>query len=302
MNFSLFITQPRGWSHMMMFADVGRSIAYALRQLGHDVQFDPGDGPRIVNPKPPFGRSIILAPNFLVDCPLAENAILFNFEQVPGKIGGGPGEVDALISDAWLSSDILNLYRRHTVWDYSAKNIEHLKILGVEDVRHCRVGYTPNLSCIEPVEEDIDVLMYGTLSTSPRRAAILQALIDKGYRVQALQGVYGPERDSWIARSKIILNIHNNPPEIAPAIFETVRCSYLWANKKCVVSESGSQDSELDRLGARGSAYVPYEMLIETCVVLLDSSDMRADIAMNGYEAINEIDQAKEVQRALDDL
>ena len=41
------------------------------------------------------------------------------------------------------------------------------------------------------------------------------------------------QRDALIARSKVVLNMHY----YEPGEFESVRVSYLWANRKCVVTE-----------------------------------------------------------------
>ena len=52
-------------------------------------------------------------------------------------------------------------------------------------------------------------------------------------RVKALFGVYGKERDAWIAQSKIVLNVHYYNVKI----FEAVRISYLLNNRVIVLSE-----------------------------------------------------------------
>jgi hypothetical protein len=68
----------------------------------------------------------------------------------------------------------LNHFRRHAVWDYSARNVKRWARLGVRDVRHLPVGYVPQLSRIPRDEENIDVLFYG--SVNERRQEILTAL------------------------------------------------------------------------------------------------------------------------------
>lgn len=326
-RFTLFCTQPRGWVHTNCFDEVSASLATSLRALGHEVREPTFGTEGACNPAPwgkpldqgphwrsDFGIPIVLAPNFLPDCPLAEDAILFNMEQAPAALGNAPGEVNALVSDAWLRADFLKLYRRHVVFDFSRTNVERLRRLGCERVVHCPIGYSPVLTRIEPVPvEDIDVLFYGTLSG--RRLAVFDALRrrsvrtadggERPVRVVELQGVYGRERDAAIARAKIVLNIHNNPPEVAPSIFEIVRVSYLLANRKCVVSEDGSQDPDLDAFARTATAYVPYERIPDTCVALLDegakgNGEMRKRIAMAGYEAMRAVDQAEAVKSALE--
>lgn len=313
-RFSIFITQPRGWSHLKAFAEIAEGLAWSLGELGHDVAAPSFNDLVVVNPSPPLGRSIILAPTFLVDAPLAPDAILYNFEQVPGDLGS-PGTVASMVSDAWLRGDFLKLYRRHTVWDYSATNVDRLRRLGVADVHHCRVGYAPCLTRINSVPvEDIDVLFYGTLQEGSRRYALLQEMTrrtvrqadgtERPMRVVALQGVYGADRDGVIARSKIVLNVHCNEPAVAPAIFAIARCSWLLANTKCVVSEAGGQDPELDALAREACVSVPYDRIADTCVALVDesvagSAAMRREIAETGFRVFSKVSQVDEVRRAL---
>lgn len=331
-RFTIWIAQPKQWPFMRMFVEVGRALKWSLESLGHEVQFDPGRGTHVENPLPfpggrSFGRSIILGGHFLFDMPLPEDAILYNLEQVPFSPGSTPGSVSGAVMDEWLCSDGIRLLRRHTVWDYSATNISRLKLLGVEDIHHCRVGYAPVLSHLEPdPRQDIDVLFYGSIASGTRRMRVLEQIDkmrvrDAGGRAkpvvwQGLSGVFGEERDRKIARSKVVINIHANDPEVAPAVFEIVRCAHLFANQKCVVTEAGGHDPELEALAAAGAAYVPYEGLAETCVQLVDegpgsggqvngvamtAAEARRDIAERGFRAFSAISQVEEVRRALEE-
>ncbi|MHC4843687.1 MAG: hypothetical protein ACYTEE_07795, partial [Planctomycetota bacterium] len=85
-----------------------------------------------------------------------------------------------------------------------------------------------------------------------------------GLKVEALFGVYGVERDHYISRAKIVLNIHFYETKV----FEIVRVSYLLANKKFVISEPGN-DQELESPFRDGLVFLPYNGLVEECVKYL---------------------------------
>ena len=100
--------------------------------------------------------------------------------------------------------------------------------------------------------QDIDVLFCGSMNE--RRMQIIQALkdstlFDKPLVIAQFVG-YGAYRDKYIARSKIVLNMHY----YTPGIFEIARVSYLLANKKCVVSEEGLGDGAFRGNATRGRA------------------------------------------------
>ena len=333
-RFTVWVVQPLSYPHARCFIEVAAAVAYSLRKLGHEVAFDPGRGSFITNPLPwkgtrSFGRSIIIGANLMPNIPMPEDAIIFNLEQVSSDKGRG---------DLWSTCDLIHMLRRHTVWDYSKTNIAHLKTLGVGDIHYCGIGYTPEMSCIEPAPvQDIDILHYGALCQ--RRVDILNALTNTRIHdadgkerlicVEHLSGVYGEERDRMIARSKVVLNVHQF---VDAKIFEIVRVAWLLANKKCVVSEGGGQDPELEAFGKRAVALVDYghphaedgdqdgirrallervtpDNVVGMCVALLDekyegraisAAEARNTIAQRGFEEICKIDQVEEVRRALE--
>ena len=112
--------------------------------------------------------------------------------------------------------------------------------MGLPRPTYVPIGYVPELTRIAPAPEDIDVLFYGALSE--RRYAVLRDLHDRGLRVKWLLGAFGASRDAWIARSKIVINVHYWEAKI----FEIARVSYLLANRRAVVSERGA-DPTLER-------------------------------------------------------
>lgn len=289
-RYTVWIVQPKMDPHARGVVEVAAGLAYSLRALGHDVAFDPGRGAQIENPSPAadgtFGRLIVLNANRLPDMPLPADAIIYQHEQVQTE-----GDYGA----AWLQSAYVKLLRRHLVWDYSKTNIDRLRSLGCERLVECGVGYWPGLATVQPVErEDIDVLFVGSMND--RRVKVLQECQRRGLRAQNLFGVYGEERDRFIARAKIVLNVHFYPQPV----WEIFRVSHSLANRKCVVTENGGADAELERFAAETCAYVEYDQLATACQVLARDEARRRSIAERGHERFKQIDQVVGVGRALE--
>jgi hypothetical protein len=122
----------------------------------------------------------------------------------------------------------------------------------------------------------------------------LEALHKRGKTVSAIFNAYGEERDAYYARSKIVLNIHFYEAKV----FEIVRCSYLLANRVCLVSETGSEP-EVEARYSNGIAFAPYEALVDTCLRLLDDTDARDAMANAGFEAFAAQSQTPFLRTAL---
>ena len=151
---------------------------------------------------------------------------------------------------------------------------------------HLPIGYVPELTRIPRApRQDIDVLFYG--SVNERRGQILAGLKAGGLVLKWLFGVYGAERDAFVARSKVVLNMHN----FENKVFEIVRVSYLLANRKAVVSEiSDTTAIEPDMMDA--VAGVRYDGLVDCCRRLVGDIAARATLEETGFKrmaARNEI-------------
>jgi hypothetical protein len=159
------------------------------------------------------------------------------------------------------------------IWDYSTEN---LKFLQKKDLpaKLLPVGYLEKLETISPTKKDIDVLFYGSLNE--RRRRILTALSDRGLKVQHLFAVYGTQRDAYIARSKIILNIHFYEARI----FEAARIAYLLNNQAFVITE----ESVDNPYPAVELIQVPYAQLIEECVQRVADYENSQKIAQKNYQ------------------
>ncbi|MFY2860976.1 hypothetical protein ACOJVU_14680, partial [Mycobacterium sp. THU-M104] len=213
------------------FREIAETVHHALAALGHDsVLTDRLDLDE--------RRTIVFGANHLVQYGLEvpKNPIFYNLEQLGDD-------------SPWMTMpEFVDLFRRYPAWDYSHANIERLAAMGLPRPTYVPIGYVPELTRITPVSEDIDVLFYGMLNE--RRYGVLRELHDRGLRVKWLSGVLGGRRDAWIARSKIVLNIHYWDAKI----FEIARVSYLLANRRAVVSERGA-DPTVERELESGVAF-----------------------------------------------
>jgi hypothetical protein len=227
-------------------------------------------------------RTIVLGGNLLVQYGLEppKNPIFYNLEQLGDDL-------------PWMTMpEFVDLFRRYPTWDYSQANIEYLAAMGLPRPTYVPIGYVPELTRIAQAAEDIDVLFYGALNG--RRYAVLRDLHDRGLRVKWLSYVYGASRDAWIARSKIVLNLHYWEAKI----FEITRVSYLLANRRAVVSEHGA-DPTLERDLQSGIAFADYDELVDRCLELVGDERARRKLAERGYQAFSARDQAAILDRAL---
>jgi tetratricopeptide (TPR) repeat protein len=273
-RFAVTVVSPPGYPHAAAFQEAAEGLHHGLRALGHDSVLG-------TDLDLPGRQHVLLGANLLR---LArrrppEGAILYNLEQVQE---GSP----------WFDGGLLDLYRRHRLWDYSRVNADALVRLGVARPALVPVGWVPELERIAPSEEDVDVLFYG--SVNERRRDLLAELERRGARVCAACGVYGASRDRLVARSRIVLNVHFYEARV----FELVRVSYLLANGRFVVSERGA-DPEEERPFEAGVAFAPYERLADRCLELLARPDERRRIADAGRAAMRARPQAELLRAAL---
>jgi hypothetical protein len=273
-QFAVAVVSPPGYEHSEAFREVAEGLHYGLLALGHDSvltnRLDYDERHTIV-----LGSNLL--PFYGLEPP--QKPILYNLEQV---YRGSP----------WMTPALLTLFRRYPVWDYSQANIERLAAWRVPRLTHLPIGYAPELTRIVPAPEDIDVLFYGQMQE--RRHAVLEELQARGFRVVALVGVYGASRDAWIARSKIVINLHLYEAKV----FEIVRVSYLLANRRAVVSERGAQPTEECDLES-GIAFAAYDELVDRCAELLGDERARRELGERGYQAFSARSQGTILRRAL---
>jgi hypothetical protein len=273
----IWIVTPPGYDHHHAFDEVAEGLSEAFSELG-------GSAPITREPASWNGRSpIVLGPNLLptIGNPsLPEDSILYNLEQFS-------------VAQDWFGGEYMALLRRYPVLDYHRRNQLELQRAGIVHAGVLEIGYSPSLTRIPSgLPKDIDVLFYGALTE--RRIGILDELRSRGLEVVSLFGVYGTTRDEFIARAKIVLNMH----QYAPNIFELVRVNYLLANRVCVVSEGQPDDQDLDWLRG-GLEVVPYDLLVSRCVDLAQDPNRRKQLGNTGYERIRSRPQSHALMRCM---
>ena len=274
-NYCIWIVTPPGYQHAHAFDEIALSLNQGLKNLGKTSFITRRQEER-------KGRTIILGPHLLQSIPntfIMTDSILYNLEQIYD-------------GNYMFTHEYFDLLRRFEVWDYSDRNIEALARFGVNVGKKCAIGYVEELTKLPTAEEDIDVLIYGSMSE--RRTSIINKLNEMGYNCRALFNVYGSERDAMIARAKIVLNVHHYPTKI----FEIVRVSYLLANRKFVLSETSQEDEALTAL-KDGMALCDYEDIVSNCISYLKAPFERKRIADTGFAVFRQLKQDEILRRIL---
>jgi|SoiMethySBSTD1v2_1073268.scaffolds.fasta_scaffold117574_4 hypothetical protein len=277
MKFAVTVLSPAGYPHSAAVAEIAETLHHALRRLGHDsvLGTDPGLAGR---------RHIVLGSNLLPHYPqpLPSDAILYNLEQV------SPGS-------QWFQFGLIEIFRRHTLWDYSERNAAALAALGVKVARVVPIGYVPELTRIAPAPyQDIDVFFAGSLNT--RRRQLLDRIAGLGLKIGGGFGLYGAQRDALVARAKLVLNAHY----FEAKVLEMVRISYMLANRLAVLSERGADPAE-DAALAEGVAFADYDDLPRRARELVDAPSERFRLAQRGFELIRERPAVEYLRAALED-
>lgn len=274
MKFAVSIISPPNYPHGKSVWEVAETIHYGLIALGYNsvLTFETDLSDR---------QYITLLPNMLVSYQgkLSPHTVLYNLDQI-------------YPDSPWLQPVVMDHFLQYPVWDYSTANIKQFEQMGISDVQHVPIGYVPELRRIPSATADIDVLFYG--SVNERRHQILEALKSKGVKVEAIFGVYGQERDEYIARSKIVLNMHFYPAKV----FEIVRVSYLLANQRFVISERGG-DPTAEADFESGIVFSDYENLVDTCLDFLNRPTDREKIAQTGFSLMSQRSEADYLTEAL---
>ena len=243
------------------FDDAILPLYYALGCLGHkvDITRNVCSADRL---------NIIFGAHELDEFPLENipvDSIIYNFEQVtPGSLAMRQSYLEAL--------------SRYAVWDYSLRNVEILQAAGLKNVCHAPCGYVPEMTRLDPdYPKDIDVLLYGVFNE--RRVAVLEELRRRGINAVGRDRLFGAERDFFIARSKIILNVHY----YLPGILEVIRLGYLLANRKLVVSER-NPDTHVPGEYEGACIFCPYEQLADSIAMLLGKEELCGKQAQRGFD------------------
>ena len=196
-------------------------------------------------------------------------SIIYNWEPASADIG------------RFVPGYLRQMMHSH-VWDYNEGNVRQLKAAGVQDIHHVPMGYVDDMRRVPVVDiQDIDVLFYGEINW--RRQTIIDAIRAKGLHVVTSNDtgrMTGEQRDQYIARAKVVLNIHLLD-EIK--VFEIARVGYLLANKKAVVSEL-SELTEIESDIRDAVAHGHVDDLPQLCWDLVHNHDRRHALEQKGFD------------------
>jgi tetratricopeptide (TPR) repeat protein len=254
MRFAVTILSDGTNPHVEAFREVAESIDASLRELGHDSL--------VVLGRPPVGRrAIVLGAQHAVALgwELPPDAIVYNLEQV----GSG-----------WFPPDVVELFNRHEVWEYSAINASRYGEVGLRPpAAIVHVGFHPSqLKMPRVLTPNYDVAFAGALNA--RREAVLNGLETRGLKVLRVPfGVYGAERDALMASAKVALNVHYYDA----AIFEAPRVLWALHNGWRVVSEFSAGDEDNVAFDA-GAVLSGYEALADWCAQLCDDAYLQSAV------------------------
>lgn len=253
-GYNILLLAPDGYPHAQGLLEMARLLEYSFASLGYPCTLR-------TNAFDPASRNILLGYHIMNDPAwlAAHPCIVYQLEQLSDREG-------------WFNPQRLAVLQAAAeVWDYSPQNAAFLGDKGIRNVKVLPIGFHEKLQSIAQTPADIDVLFYG--SVNPRRQAILDSL-RQHCKVEALFGVYGAERDGFIARSRIILNLHFYEAQI----MEQVRISYLLNNRCFVIAEEAVDNPYQDCL-----ITAPYDQLVETCLHWLKSPAECERIAQAGF-------------------
>ena len=275
--FLICVLRPPGYRHASAFQEVAETLCFGLQRMGCVAAIQE-------NRFAKDATNIVLGGNLIgereIDM-IPDNSIIYNLEQIEP-------------TSKWFEPAFRRLLREFVVWDYSARNIQRVRLLvDAAKVHHVPIGYVSEMSRIESAaSQDIDVLFYGSIN--PRRNKIMHDLRAAGLQLHTAFDVYGAERDALIARSKVVLNMHYYDS----SIFEIVRVSYLLANRKAVVTEChAGTEIEPDMLDAVAAA--SYDRLVDTCLDLVRLPRSREALEQRGFARMAAHDETAILRSAL---
>jgi hypothetical protein len=251
------------------FNEVIETVTWGLQQLGYGVTFG-------INQFDPSATNILFGPHLLsmeFARALPKNTIIYNLEQalhVPAPN---------------LPPTLRYCIEQFQLWEYSEANMPTWEAVRGARVKFVPIGYSPTLSRIRSADRrDIDVLIYG--QSAEKRLIAFHTLAQAALCVVFACGVYGSDRDQLIARSKIVLNVSLYDER---RIFEVVRVSYLFANRKAVVAVL-DPNTYIEPEIAAAVKCTTLAQLAGDCERILASEAERTRLETCGFETIRKRD------------
>ena len=218
-DFRIVLVSPENYGHLATVRELIIGLCTSIKKLGYncEVKFFDFDYKKI---------NIIVGYHLVPydSIPKDLDYVVLQLEQF--------FEEDGIFSVPERRVHILDILKSaYKVWDVFIYNIDFLKKYGIE-ANYLKIGYSEALEELNiNTKKTIDVLFYGAVNE--RRRKILDEIETNKIRFKYLFGVYGEERNKYIEKSRIVLNIHSYNYNY----FESVRVSYLLNNGIPVLSE-----------------------------------------------------------------
>ena len=268
---NICIIKPNNYIHSLAYLEIAELLHYSVLELNQNskISYNFID----INPKV---KNIIFGAHLLNDDminSIPSNTIIFNTEQIES------------INEIWKRRILLLASKGIIFWDYSNHNLDLLLTKLNVKGRLFEIGFQSNLQRIKINDnKEVDVLFYGSLNN--RREKIINSLLKNNVKVKCLFGVYGKDRDDWIGKSKIVLNLHYYESKI----FEIVRIFYLLTNAIPIVSEV-DENTKLNNNYLKGIKGSNYEDVEKNILSLLENEKERKLIGLNGFNIIKNYPQ-----------
>jgi hypothetical protein len=276
------IIRPGTDHHSAMFLEIAELLSFSIQELGSESIVSVAEAK--------FGyQNIVISVFYEEDLltNLPEGSIIINTEPLFARE-----------TQPHWSERLIELSSKYSIWDYDPRNLQILTERGAKNSQLLKLGYQKELEripCYPDSDRPIDVLFYG--STNNRRKDIFDQITSMGLVLTPIFGVYGHERDEFIARSKMVINVHFNEINV----FEIVRIHYLLNNAVAIVPEiSPSTSIEASYLNCLVG--VPYSELVQRCISLKENPDDLLDLRLKALNEFKKTPQTTYMQDLLNNI
>jgi hypothetical protein len=276
------IIRPSSGDHSGIFLEMAELLSYSIQELGSESVIS------LAEAKNGY-QNIVIGIFYDQDLwsRLPEGSIIINTEPLFAR-------EDEL---GW-SGRLIELSSNYVIWDYDPRNLQILTDLGAKNSRLLKFGYQKELERIPFLpnsDRPIDVLFYG--SKNKRRQDIFDQITSMGLVLTSIFGVYGHERDEFIARSKMVINVHYNET----SVFEIVRIHYLLNNAVAIVPEI-NPDTSIVASYLNCLVGVTYSELVQRCISLKENPDILLDLQQKALNEFKKTPQTTFMQDLLNSI
>lgn len=265
-NFAVVIISPPGYRHSATFRDVAETLNQGLNNLGHNS---------VIRYAPTPGRqNIVFGSNLLPTYPIEiePTSILYNLEHIDKET-------------EWVVPKFLERHKQHRTWDFCQWNVRKFADLGVNVRGILPMAYVEQSTKFKQLEnKEYDVVFVGGMT--PRRAKIIKEMEFARLKVKWIWQIYGRERDAYLMRTKLALNVHAVPGD---KILEIVRMSHYFANKIPTLSERGTNWDEYKDTYENAACWADYDEMVDKAVELCNNENKLRELGQSGFDIMSNI-------------